>query len=284
MDNKELSGVDFGTAIAENLFNDGIARIGLPAKAQCDMAHMMEAADAFFALGAQAKNAASLIEQCGYRPMGVEYSVSADRPDLIESFTYSPRAREAASRLAGESGALWKGMEANFHFLQELANAALCGLATHYEDRTRFVSIENPFSQWSRLQINLSRPALNAGSQIHEYHEDGDFFTIATALTAGLQIELVDGSSEEGPSSLREVIFMPGEILHLMTGGEIRPAYHRVISLPKLQQRLAVMFFADIDPCLCQPWRNSPVNAGVDIGQIVRRSGERFGLTGFSVN
>ena len=84
-----------------------------------------------------------------------------------------------------------------------------------------------------------------AESEIHECHEDGDFFTIATASGPGLQLEPPNSSVVSGPSTFDEVIVMPGEILHLMSGGEIRPMYHRVLSIPGIEERVAVMFFGD---------------------------------------
>ena len=81
---------------------------------------MVNAARVFFTLNSEQKAKASLPEQCGYRPMGIEYSVNPDRPDLVESFTYSPRVKEAVQGFSGGAAILWKSMESNFARFQRL--------------------------------------------------------------------------------------------------------------------------------------------------------------------
>jgi hypothetical protein len=45
---------------------------------------------------------------------------------------------------------------------------------------------------------------------------------------------------------------------------------------------MALLFFGDLDPRLCEPWVRNQVNASVDISKRVLKSVNRFGLQGFS--
>ena len=74
---------------------------------------------------------------------------------------------------------------------------------------------------------------------------------------------------------------MPGEILWLLSGGQIRPLYHRVRREPGCSERLALLLFGDINPRLCWPWVHTDINEGVDIGARVLTNSNRFGLGGF---
>ncbi len=78
-----------------------------------------------------------------------------------------------------------------------------------------------------------------------------------------------------------EVLVMPGEIVWLLSGGQIRPLHHRVRREPSCSERLALLFFGDINPRLCRPWVRADVNEGVDIGARVLTNAARFGLDGF---
>jgi hypothetical protein len=75
---------------------------------------------------------------------------------------------------------------------------------------------------------------------------------------------------------------LPGQIASLLSGGMIQPLYHQVIANHNVSERIAYLFFGDIDPQACTPWVTTEQNAGVDIGARVRTSVNRFGLTGFT--
>jgi isopenicillin N synthase-like dioxygenase len=70
-------------------------------------------------------------------------------------------------------------------------------------------------------------------------------------------------------------------ILSLLTGGEIRPLYHQVRSHSRSEHRLSLLFFADLDPRLCEPWKITPANRDIDIASRVLGNAERFGMDGF---
>src|SRR5208283_2152542 len=60
----------------------------------------VQVALAFFRQREPEKIANVLPDDCGYRPMGVEYSQSPNRPDAVESFTASVRTRNFRSALS----------------------------------------------------------------------------------------------------------------------------------------------------------------------------------------
>jgi isopenicillin N synthase-like dioxygenase len=74
---------------------------------------------------------------------------------------------------------------------------------------------------------------------------------------------------------------MPGEIIWLLSGGRIPPLFHRVNPKPSCEERIALLFFGDINPSACEPWVENEFNRGVDIGRRVLTSVNRFGLKGF---
>jgi hypothetical protein len=80
------------------------------------------------------------------------------------------------------------------------------------------------------------------------------------------------------------MLIMPGEIAWLLSAGEIQPLWHRVVPNHRIAERIAILFFADIDPQLCQPWVRGDVNTGVNIGERVLNNGERFGLAKYTLD
>ena len=75
-----------------------------------------------------------------------------------------------------------------------------------------------------------------------------------------------------------EILVFPGEILWLLSGGVLVPLHHRVRPNSNYEERLSLLYFADIDPRLCMPWCVNEINRTVDIGKRVRENPTRFGL------
>jgi isopenicillin N synthase-like dioxygenase len=76
-----------------------------------------------------------------------------------------------------------------------------------------------------------------------------------------------------------ELLVVSGEILWLLSGGRIRPIHHQVRPVAFRQERMSVLFFADLHPSLCQPWVVNQTNYHIDIGERVLKNATRFGLT-----
>jgi hypothetical protein len=145
-----------------------------------------------------------------------------------------------------------------------------------------YLQLRGGFRNWSRIQINYSRPVDVSEQFINELHEDGNLFTIACADGPGLEIMLPTGEFVPVTALPPKILIMPGEIAWLLSGGAVAPLYHRVSPGPGIPERISMLLFCDLDPHLCQPWVANEINAGVNIGARVAANDKRFGLTGRS--
>ena len=101
--------------------------------------------------------------------------------------------------------------------------------------------------------------------------------TVMTVTGAGLELKAPDGSFVPMQPT-GELLFMSGEILNLLSGGRIPAIYHRVHTAPGLEERMSLLFFADMNPSHCDPWISNETNVGVDIGRRVLKNSTRYGL------
>ncbi|HEV7921954.1 MAG TPA: 2OG-Fe(II) oxygenase family protein [Thermoanaerobaculia bacterium] len=263
------------------LETDGYADVTLPAATRAAVADVYRAGLAFFRLSSERKLRDSLpASEFGYRPVGVEYSQSPQRPDPFESFSASIRTVELAGCLRSEEARLLqRRMVAVIEPFEEIADRLLSTIAGTLGGSPP--QIGGGCRRWSSLQLNYSRPGTVTTAFIHEAHEDGHALTLAMATGPGLELQRPDGTFAPVESSARRMIVMPGEILTLLSGGRIRPLYHRVVPRHDMDERMALLFFADPPPVACAPWVSTAANAGVDIAQRVLTNAERYGLSGF---
>jgi isopenicillin N synthase-like dioxygenase len=134
------------------------------------------------------------------------------------------------------------------------------------------------FHDWTALQLNYARPRLCDVEFINDLHEDGHFLTLVYNNAPGLELRRPDGEFVEVTTTAREMVVMPGEIAWLLSGGRIRPLYHRVRRRFEYEERMAIAFFGELAPGLCAPWVLTDVNRDVDIGARIRATPTRFGL------
>jgi isopenicillin N synthase-like dioxygenase len=266
--------------VASRLAADGYLRLTLPNVGRRRLADAVDVAYEFFGQPAQDKLRNQLPDDCGYRPPGIEYSQSADRPDPIESFTAAPRAQgnglaQAAQRLTDCLIDLYGCLEPLVELLTTRVAASLTGAGEQ-------LAFKGAFARWSCLQVNHSTPAATVDALIHGAHEDGHLWTFAHATAPGLEVLDVLGNFNPATTGPGEIIVMPGGIAHLLSGGHVRPLYHRVRPHRQVAERLAVLLFADIPPDQAAPWVKNSVNADIDIGDRIRSNAARFGLSGFS--
>lgn len=236
----------------------------------------------FFQQSDAEKNKCRFEQEMGYRPFGVEYSVSPLYPDLIESFSVSKRVPISANqftstrskRLYGEMISLFERFEAfTENLVIDLANL-LGGTGA---------KMRGALSLWSRLQLNYAAPSDLDGMLINELHEDGTLFSITCATQPGLELQIAPDEFVPAFTRSGEVIVMPGEIAWLLSGGLIPRAFHRVQRQTENKERLALIFFADLDPNVCEPWISNEINKEINIGERVILNVQRFGLTGFTL-
>ena len=242
------------------------------------------AAREFFAASEEEKHGCVLPLDCGYRPYGAEYSVTADIPDALESFTVSDRARIHGVAMSSTRGhELYARMDAAFGLMEVLSEALAHQIASDVSGGTAGALCAGAFRRWSRLQLNFARPTATSNDFINELHEDGHFLTIVKSTGSGLEVRTPQGNFISPAVEPHEVLVMPGQIVSLMTAGEIKPLYHRVRKMRGQAERMALLFFADIVPQYCVPWKHSEAYAGIDIGARVLTNSSRFGLRDFPI-
>jgi isopenicillin N synthase-like dioxygenase len=263
----------------EQFFLEGRVLLSLPDEAHQPLAKTFKSAYSFFQSPLEEKNSNRLPQDIGYRPMGMEYSQSSERPDPVESFTADFRTCEAVKTLpSARARQMYKHMLSTISILEHLAESLVVQLAERSVGRAHGYRLLGAFRRWSCLQVNFARPAVTGAPFLHELHEDGHLLTILSANRPGLEVRVGDGSFLPISTAPDQVLVMPGEILWLLSGGRIRPLYHRVRCDSTCPDRMALLFFADIDPALCKPWIENETNLGVDIGARVLTNALRFGL------
>lgn len=230
----------------------------------------------FFDQGADEKQRSAEPSGDGYRPYGVEHTDG--RPDRLESFAVSGRT-DPRSLPAGDEGAghaLRSAMLDAFGRLEPLAEAIMLRWAEQVTGRSMATALRGGLRECSTLQLNCALESAEA-EQINTVHDDITVLSLCHAEQPGLEVELempVYAPVYPGPQAL---VALPGKIATLLSGGAIEPVRHRVRG-GAAGRRLSLIFFADLQPSRCTPWVETPVNAGVDIGQLVRESPTIFGL------
>jgi isopenicillin N synthase-like dioxygenase len=264
--------------------NDGFLVVPIPDSAGSAINDVTDFAPSFFELPMEEKERSGLSSNAGYRPQGIEYSSSPDHPDVMETFTAKFRTvAEAAHLPTARARALHELMVAVLAALEPLAEQ----LATELADA--LTAIPSPdrfrggFHDWTALQLNYARPKHSDGEFINDLHEDGHFLTLAYSNAPGLELRRPGGEFVEVTTTVREMVVMPGEIAWLLSGGRIRPLYHRVRRRLECQERMAIVFFGELEPNLCAPWVLTDVNRDVDIGARIRATPTRFGLKDLNV-
>lgn len=266
----------------ERLKNEGFLLIPLSKQACKNVTATFDAAYPFFRAPLEEKNKNILPEELGYRPTGVEYSQSPDRPDPIESFTVDGRTDAVlADCKTASARELYARMLDTFDIFDRIVEALTARLANTLGGNSAGRMLRGALRRWSCLQLNYSRPADAATTFINEAHEDGHTLTICCANEPGLEVQSAGGEFIPITTAPDQVLVMPGEIVWLLSGGQIQPLYHRVRREPSCSERLALLHFGDINPRLCRPWIHTDVNEGVDIGERVLTNATRFGLGGF---
>lgn len=268
--------------ILDSLIRESVAVLALDTDVSRALAGLVDAARSFFALPLASKQCSTLPPNCGYRPLGVEYSESSSHPDTIESFTASDRAANKAGTLQVPEARLLHG--AAYSLLQQLEPVAedlIMLLAARVGNDECARRLKGSTRRWSSLQINCARPHESNDAFVHREHEDGHVLTFVFSNSPGLEIRNRDGGYRALPTGTNEMVLMVGSVTQLLTGGLVRPLFHRVRK--GVEGRIAALYFVDIDPRLCTPWAVNSINRGVDIGERVLANSSRFGLPGFSI-
>jgi isopenicillin N synthase-like dioxygenase len=256
--------------------------IKLPNETRKKILSLFANAHSFFREPNNNKSKCVFAQDIGYRPLGREYSKSPDYPDQIESFSVAARLPISSFELPIASvRALNISMLEVFDSFERLAEDIVMRLATEISSDSLANRLRGGLRLWSRLQVNYSKPASTSLPFINETHEDMNLLTVTCANEPGLEVRLNENEFRPISTGDGEVVIFSGEIAWLLSGGQIRPGYHRVITNSLVQERLAVLFFADLDPLLCQPWIKNEINHGIDIAERSVMNVRRFGLKNF---
>jgi isopenicillin N synthase-like dioxygenase len=207
----------------------------------------------------------------GYRPFGIEYSISPDRPDMNECFTlWSSRLDliPNAADIPDLTGAFLSWRDS----LAPLVKAILDEVARNFG-----TDAAPEFEKASYLQINYCLPAPADRDLLQDKHEDGHMVTVLHATAPGLEIYVNDDVKPMLPAR-DEVVIMPGSVLTALSGGKIEPLYHQVRN-HGLDDRQSIMYF--VNPEIDEPlfgWIDNPDGERVDIREHVQNAPSMFGL------
>jgi isopenicillin N synthase-like dioxygenase len=207
----------------------------------------------------------------GYRPFGIEYSVSPDRPDMNECFTVWSSRLDLIPQADGVADVTvaflaWRDS------LAPLVQAILDRIAAAFG-----VDAAPVFEKASYLQMNYCLPAPREREMLQDRHEDGHMVTVLHATAPGLELYVDDDVKPFLPAA-DEVVIMPGSVLTALSGGKIQPLYHQVRN-HGLDDRQSIMYF--VNPEVDAPlyaWIDDPNGGQVDIREHVQNAPTMFGL------
>jgi isopenicillin N synthase-like dioxygenase len=207
----------------------------------------------------------------GYRPFGIEYSITPDRPDMNECFTLWSSRLDLIPNSSDiedltESFLRWRDS------LAPLVAAILTEVAQEFD-----APAAPAFEKASYLQINYCLPTPPERDLLQDRHEDGHMVTVLHSTAAGLEIFVDDAIKpmQPGPD---EIVIMPGSVLTALSGGKIAPLYHQVRN-HGLDDRQSLMYF--VNPEVEAPlyaWVQSPDGTREDIRAHVQNAPTMFGL------
>jgi len=207
----------------------------------------------------------------GYRPFGIEYSISPERPDMNECFTLWSSRLDLIPNSSDiedltESFLGWRDS------LAPLVGAILDEVAQEFG-----AAAAPEFEKASYLQINYCLPTPPERDLLQDKHEDGHMVTVLHATAPGLEI-YVDGQVKPMLPDADEIVIMPGSVLTALSGGRIPPLYHQVRN-HGLDDRQSIMYF--VNPEIDEPlfgWIDAPDGERADIREHVQNAPSMFGL------
>jgi len=255
-----------------DILETGFAVVTLPEDHAEVMAAALDAGRAFFAKPQDDKaRYGSDDNNYGYRPLGVEYSATPDRPDLNDCFAMWSNRLD----LIPNSEELSEFTDALLSW-RDLGGALVAGvldsLAAHFGAATA-----PTFSAASNLQLNNYCDSTSDRELLQDKHEDGHMITAIHATLPGLE-RFVGDVATSATTADNELILMPGSLLTRLSGGEIPPLYHQVRNL-RVVGRMSLMYF--VNPELYEPvmtWRSENGEPPVDLREIARANPLPFGL------
>lgn len=206
----------------------------------------------------------------GFRPMGVEYSQSKDRPDLNESFSMWYDRSDLIPK-AEEIGPLIGAWNVYREFLDSLVQAVAVTLARRFGARKAV-----DFKSASYLQMNSYSYITEKREFLQDMHEDGHMMTVHYANAPGLEVKTGSGACALDIDR-ESILFMPGSVLTELTSGTVPPLYHQVRN-HRIVGRASLQYF--VNPSLHEPvfrW-GDPEEAETDLRSGICGNPSAFGL------
>ena len=250
----------------------------LPTECRVAIDHLVELSNRFFAQEMDHKSdfldSETLV---GFRPEGIEYSCSPDRPDKMTSLSYNLVYHTRLENLADRQDRL-----ALLQTMQDTANGMnilFCELLSLLAGEDWAENIHpGMFDGGSFLQINDYQATHLKDEIQQDAHEDGNILTILCSSQAGLEVSVDSRTYREvTPGKGRAVVF-GGEILSLLSGGALPMTYHRVVRKEGVSARQSMMFFGNPSQGInLQPWEKAEQGT-IDIARLARDNSQRFGL------
>ncbi len=259
---------------SQDILDQGYAVVKLSDVDTFNLHHAISTAVSFFGRPLEEKQAhGSTDHNYGYRPFGIEYSISPDRPDMNECFTvWSSRLDliPNADDITDLTGAFLSWRDS----LAPLVKAILDEVAKN------FGTDDAPeFEKASYLQINYCLPTPAERDLLQDKHEDGHMVTVLHATAPGLEIYVNDDVKPMLPAR-DEIVIMPGSVLTALSGGKIEPLYHQVRNHCLGEgERQSIMYF--VNPEIDEPlfgWIDAPDGERADIREHVQNAPSMFGL------
>jgi isopenicillin N synthase-like dioxygenase len=260
------------THAAGDLLRDGYARITLRDGGERVLHRVLSESRLFFGRPAAMKERYTAADfNFGYRPLGREFSVSAERPDLNDCFTLWHDRLDLVPNSA-EIPELNEALLAWRAYLSALVADTVGEVAAQMGGHQA-----PPFEAASYLQLNNYAVADSDRDLLQDKHEDGHLITVIHTTAPGLELWL-DGEARPMQTASDEVILMPGSVFSDLTGGRVPALYHQVRNL-RLANRTALMYF--VNPELTEPvhaWSTEPGTTPVDLREKIRSNPAMFGL------
>ena len=260
------------TKAASEIIDQGYTVVKLADIDAANLRNALATANRFFERPLEEKIAhGSKDHNYGYRPFGIEYSMSPDRPDMNECFTVWSSRLDLIPDAEGiqdvtDSFLRWRDSLVPLvqAVLDEVAKSFSAGQAPEFEKA-------------SYLQMNYCLPTPPERDLLQDKHEDGHMVTVLHATAPGLEIYVNDEVQPMLPAA-DEVVIMPGSVLTALSGGKIPPLYHQVRN-HGLDDRQSLMYF--VNPEVEAPlyaWIDTPDGKREDIREHVQNAPTMFGL------
>jgi isopenicillin N synthase-like dioxygenase len=258
-------------AFVESLVGGGYTMVRLEHDELARLERLRSEATGFFLLSEDRKRRhGSRDFNFGFRPFGRQYSISPDRPDMNESFTYwadNPEAIPAHDQI----GPFVEALRGHRRTVARLARMVLDQFAEHFSYGGRV-----DFEEASYIEVNWYFPTEDR-ELLQDRHEDGHLLTILTSDGPGLEVE-VEGRMLPITFEPGQLLVMPGSLLTSMTDGLVQPLFHQVRN-HRRPRRMSVLYL--VNPRLDRPlapFVTNDTNRDLDVAAQARTSVQMFGL------